>query len=246
MDFLMKKITLCNPNDNEVERRLRFWTSFLEWLLGTPEGIGLVDKEYVGTNFYGHPIVNIDWEPIYRLEFGKEAPFSILMGNQPTWEEIIENIELVYKKIIKDESKFAYEMQINILLNKFAVSNTMLDGRIMEKTNLENSELVNETKHWLSKYPKANEAYTSALEKLREKKYERNVLDDMRLALEILVKDIMKNDKSLENQISDLGTKLKEAGISKEISNSFIKLIDYYTKYQNDHVKHDSKIDNRE
>jgi hypothetical protein len=41
----------------------------------------------------------------------------------------------------------------------------------------------------------------------------RNVLDDMRLSLELLLKAVLGNDKSLENQIPQLGGFIKEKGL---------------------------------
>lgn len=53
------------------------------------------------------------------------------------------------------------------------------------------------------------------------------------------MKGIFKNSKSLENQIELLGEYLKGKGGSKELTNMFVKLVDYYSKYQNTYVKHD-------
>jgi len=72
--------------------------------------------------------------------------------------------------------------------------------------------------------------------------FTRNLLDDLRLSLELLLKGIFKNSKSLENQIELLGEYLKEKGGSKELTNMFVKLVDYYSKYQNTYVKHDDAV----
>ena len=64
----------------------------------------------------------------------------------------------------------------------------------------------------------------------------------MRLALELLLNAILGNDKSLENQIPMIGAFIKQRGGSSELSNMFVKLIDYYTKYQNSYVKHDDAV----
>jgi hypothetical protein len=69
-----------------------------------------------------------------------------------------------------------------------------------------------------------------------------NVLDDMRLSLELLLKAVLGNEKSLENQIPQLGGFIKEKGGSSELANMFQKLVDYYAKYQNSYVKHDDAV----
>lgn len=64
-------------------------------------------------------------------------------------------------------------------------------------------------------------------------------MDDLRFSLEMLVKAILKNSKSLENQKSELGNFLKENSISGEIINLYTdKILKFYTDYQNNNVKH--------
>lgn len=65
----------------------------------------------------------------------------------------------------------------------------------------------------------------------------------MRLALEMLLKNILKNSKSIENQQDCLGEYIKKYNISKEISNMLFKLINYYSKFQNNYVKHANSAD---
>ena len=72
--------------------------------------------------------------------------------------------------------------------------------------------------------------------------FERNVLDDLRLALETLLRGVLGNAKSLENQIGPLGEYVKGKGGSPEFSNMFVKLVEYFTKYQNRYVKHNDGV----
>ena len=102
--------------------------------------------------------------------------------------------------------------------------------------------LVKETTHWLSDYPDALKQYESAIEKRESGIYNRNLLDDLRLSLELLLKAVFKNDKSLENQIGYLGEFVKGLGGSVEYRNMFVKLIEYYCKFQNEHVKHNDMV----
>ena len=72
--------------------------------------------------------------------------------------------------------------------------------------------------------------------------FQRNLLDDLRLSLELLLKSIIGNNKSLENQLGDIGTFIQSKNGSKELNNMFVKLIDYYSKYNNTYVKHDDAV----
>lgn len=106
--------------------------------------------------------------------------------------------------------------------------------------------LTVETRHWLDTYPDTKKLYVEALQKHKAGVYQRNALDDLRLALEKLVGSILDNEKSLENQLPGIGQFVKVRGGSKELANMVAKLIDYYTKYQNTYVKHDDAVPNEE
>lgn len=102
--------------------------------------------------------------------------------------------------------------------------------------------LLTETRHWLSDYPEVRKLFDEALLKHDHGVFKRNTLDDLRLALEILARQLFGNYKTLENQISQVGQFVKEKGGSQQLANMFEKLVDYYTKYQNTYVKHDDAV----
>jgi hypothetical protein len=104
------------------------------------------------------------------------------------------------------------------------------------------SVLINKNLLSLKNFPEVARLYESALTKLNEGSLDRNLLDDLRLAFELLLKELFKNEKSLENQIPELGKYLKSSKNSPELTNMIIKLIDYYVKYQNEYIKHNDKV----
>ncbi|MCS0627875.1 hypothetical protein NX786_00745 [Telluria mixta] len=67
-------------------------------------------------------------------------------------------------------------------------------------------------------------------------------MDDLRLALEVLLHSLLNNHKSLENQTQPLGAFIKQPKGSPELANMFCKLFEYYSKYQNTYVKHDAAV----
>ena len=105
-----------------------------------------------------------------------------------------------------------------------------------------NETLLEETKHWLEDYPEALSLFGQALDKYEHGSFQRNVLDDLRLSLETLLKSMFQNEKSLENQIQYIGAYIKSKGGSSELANMFFKLIDYYSKYNNSYVKHSDSV----
>lgn len=105
-----------------------------------------------------------------------------------------------------------------------------------------NETLLEETRHWLQDHPSSLSLYNEALAKYENRVFSRNLLDDLRLALEKLLQSIFKNQKSLENQIANVGVHIKQQGASPELTNMLVKLIDYYAKYHNSYVKHDDAV----
>ncbi|HEY9697033.1 MAG TPA: hypothetical protein V6D10_07205 [Trichocoleus sp.] len=101
--------------------------------------------------------------------------------------------------------------------------------------------VVNDVLEWLEGYPKVSKHFQQALEiywKKDKSKY-RNLLDNLRLAIELLLKDVLNNKKPLEKQKEDLLKWLAGKGIHKQIINSYEKLLfGTYVQYQNDAVKH--------
>ncbi|OHD07574.1 hypothetical protein [Sphingopyxis sp. RIFCSPHIGHO2_12_FULL_65_19] len=106
--------------------------------------------------------------------------------------------------------------------------------------------LIEETRHWLHGYPKSLEKLEQAKLKYDAGIFQRNLLDDLRLGLELLLKSVLENTKSLENQVPLIGAKLKERGASAQFTNMFQKLLDLYGKYQNEYVKHDDNLPEEE
>ncbi|MDJ0536884.1 MAG: hypothetical protein QNJ70_31095 [Xenococcaceae cyanobacterium MO_207.B15] len=92
----------------------------------------------------------------------------------------------------------------------------------------------------LEDYPEVAKHFEQALGIcLRGERNEyRNLLDNLRFALEQLLKKILSNEKSLENQKSNLGSWLKEKGLHSQVIRLYQTLLTQYQNYQNNAVKH--------
>lgn len=186
----------------------------------------------------------------YAIDFNVNIPYPSLPF--PT-DGSVPNKRTALKKNIQ---AFSPEQQFKIIkdlcdLEQFSQNANVKDlkiklitryGHLNPNINAVNEVLIDETRHWLNDYNKVLSLYQSALDKYNNGVFERNVLDDIRLSLELLLKDILKNDKSLENQLPLLGSFIKEKGGSKELGNMFQKLVEYYSKYQNTYVKHNDLV----
>lgn len=111
-------------------------------------------------------------------------------------------------------------------------------GSYITSESDEIAHTIEETRHWLSFYPDALTLYESAVEKYNTGVYQRNTLDDLRLSLETLVRNILSTSKTLENSIPLVGDYLKVSDVTVYFRNMITSLITYYTNFQNDKVKH--------
>lgn len=96
----------------------------------------------------------------------------------------------------------------------------------------------------LEDYPKVAEPFEKALKIYQsgEISLYRNLLDNLRFALEQLLKKILNNEKSLENQNEPLEKWFKAKELHPQVLNLYKELLfNQYKKYQNDAVKHDEK-----
>jgi len=105
-----------------------------------------------------------------------------------------------------------------------------------------NETLVEEVKHWLADYPDTLKLYNDALGKYSDRIFSRNVLDDLRLGLEKLLKSIFNNNAPIEKQIQTTTKFIDEAGGSMHLGFMFVKLLEGYGKYQNENVKHNDAV----
>ncbi|MBF4485772.1 hypothetical protein [Flavobacterium sp. CSZ] len=145
----------------------------------------------------------------------------------------LREIELVQKYIRSPFTFDDLEQFTNFRsVNEFAIS------------NYNQQDLVSETFYWIGHFPKAKTRFEIAIKHYQNKENYRDSIDNLRLALELLLKDLFKNSKSLDNQIPEIGKYQKDLGISKEIRNTFQKTLEYYNDYQNEHVKHDDSVAN--
>lgn len=180
----------------------------------------------------------------YAVRYGVELPIQEKYPNKRT--RILEYL----KKFHEDAFANICNQLTLILLEKDKDNNKVKEYRqkLFEnydsyiKEKILDEEFIQDTRHWLQDYPKAYEIYNRARIQFESQNFNRHILDDMRLSLELLLKDILNNNKSLENQKEELGKLLENYNINVYVRNMFIPILNMYCKYNNDNVKHNENI----
>jgi len=183
----------------------------------------------------------------FAVDAGVDIPHPAFPYSAPNKRAVIvDNLQP-----FRDEDKYRVLLALCDLLEPRNAAAGKLKLQLMAKygylsgdelLSAANGELVRQVQHWLAAFPEVLEIYNSALQKYEAEVFTRNILDDLRLALEKLLRQVLGNAKSLENQLAAVGDFFGQRGTSREFANMFRTLLDYYTKYQNTYVKHDSAV----
>lgn len=236
--MVSKKIFL-NPNNTFTESVSKFWLAFTN-CMKKGEFFDYVPEEYKTITGTG---LNEKWGSTYIEYLGKTIPFNIAILGDAKWDEIEEFICLVYDYVVFEDKRSLLEKKINEYLGRFDIKFLFLKGQFITVDFVTNQPTVTEVLEWIDLYPDAAKAYRAALKKLSNKEDTRNAIDDMRLALESLIRDIMGTTKTLENQIQPIGSALKNKGVLPQAVTLVTTMLNHYAKYQNDNVKHHDTVD---
>lgn len=100
--------------------------------------------------------------------------------------------------------------------------------------------LISENLLWLQSYPETEKAWAKALKSYSDMNSSNasEIADLFRKALERFFQEFFKSNKSLDNYMGEYGKYLEEKGVPKEISNELKKLLNMFTKYNNNYAKH--------
>ncbi len=123
-----------------------------------------------------------------------------------------------------------------------AVTKTQLGVTVYPSgAELLDDRVVNQTLSWLADHPKILEPFETALRLYMEgdQSKQRNLLDNLRYSIEQLLKEVLNNDKALENQKNELLTWLQGKAVHQQVINLYHQLLfGPFRQYQNDAVKH--------
>ena len=193
----------------------------------------------------------VEYSNAYAEDFNVDIPVYSYPFN--------ENVSNKKEALLKNLEKFSNLQQLYIIVklcdylsikgNKdIQKLKDYITGKYGEPKLLDysNEKIIVSQNDFLSKYAKSYNLMNKSIVSVNTESIDRSTLDNARLALELLLREILRNDKSLENQNECIGIFLKDKNISNEVRNMFIKLLDYYSKYQNEYIKHNDEVNTLE
>ena len=181
-----------------------------------------------------------------KIKFVDTSLYDLLceLSNDTNFIKFIEILELIFNESLNSENKdFINKFNDIAFISNKPVRLVYDDGYKFYPSGVElfDKKLIDDVLDFLKYYPKSHKEFTEALTiYIKENGSYRDAIDKTRLALEIFINQYLDNDKSLENQQNNLGQYLQSNNIHKEIMNLFNKLLDTYSKLNNEEAKHDS------
>lgn len=142
-----------------------------------------------------------------------------------------ELISVIQDALVKSETKV------------FEIENTSHDivFRPLGSTILDEN-IVSRTMTWMSAYPSSRQMAESAFKHYSSNETERlrNMLDDLRLSLESLLKEKF-GERNLANQKPHIGKYLSEQGYDSSGVAAFDSIFKWFDSFQNENVKHTNR-----
>ncbi len=177
--------------------------------------------------------------------FGAEHDIKITYQNPPKYtnkqEVANQNVSnftpsqmILFLTYLVESKKGTSPQQINELKNE-----------VIAKFSNAQVETTPKIEKRFSKYPDVVEVWDRSNVCLSNRQYHESV-NNSRLALEKLLKQLFTNNKSLENQKSSISEFLKSKNIPNEFINLVIQHLRTYEILQNEHFKHDFTKEFRE
>jgi len=207
----------------------------------------LIGRHIPQSKFY--PLDSAGVFQAFQIKEFKDSPIYQVLSQENDFVEFIKHLEYLFwldlPPPIKEKLYEGFKEDIGLSMLDIELKKVKgNDYRFYRKgARLLDEKVVNDVLDWLQKYPKVYDNFKSALEKYQNKVYQRNLIDDLRLALELLLRKILQNKKRLEKQKSDISKYLKQKGIPTPLREMLCQsLFSYYTEYQNEYAKHNDKV----
>ena len=183
---------------------------------------------------------------IYSTFMGAQQPIHLawylqnlfsVIGSLPTakeFEDLRFGIDSFYLEL-KELVNTMPISQMRLTKNRKGINVYPAGAKLLDEN------LVNQNLEWLQDYPESLKAFEQALSiySSGDKLKFRNLIDNLRVAIEQLLRKILSNQKSLENQSKELDSWLEKHGVHKQVRNLYGQLLfNQYKTLQNDVAKH--------
>jgi len=164
-------------------------------------------------------------------------------GNLDDFREFIGKLSVILQAQFFQKNDKLKQLTKNAL-NDCNLPFELCDNIIIPKGAKELDEaVVCSVAEWLQKYPTAQQPYTTALQNYFNSKEPCDIADNLRKSFEAFLREFLKSESNLDENIKKLGLYLKKHNISIEVRNMFTMFISYYKTHNDKTAKHRNDTD---
>jgi hypothetical protein len=180
------------------------------------------------------------------------GPGYIVAKMTTSYPELMESVQLLlwslletgYRSVAKTIAlnlnrimELSPGFDVSVLISKSDITIYPAGAKVLDEN------LVEKVLEWLDGYPNVGKHFYEALKIYSAKdiaKY-RNLLDNLRFSLEQMLRIVLGNQKSLENQKVETLQWLASHNVHSHVTNMYNDVIGRFASYQNDAVKHNER-----
>jgi hypothetical protein len=174
-------------------------------------------------------------EDLGRLATVLQVMFMVLEQYESEDHSIEDSLIKELAGRIQDAAKLTPSLGLRIAVRDRSVTFYPAGAELLDQ------RVVDDVFGWLKDYPSVEKPFERAMKTVMrgDRDNYRSLFDDLRLALEQLLRQVLGNKKSFENQEQPLLAWIKARGVHQQVVNMYKQLLfGPYRIYQNDAVKH--------
>lgn len=181
-----------------------------------------------------------------RNSFEKEyvKVFLLNMSDSSDVKALLESLNCIHRVNISNDGKdmTAYPSKLYTAKEASAEIESALDSYYKSSDKTKSLKVLNKTKETISGHDKSVRLFEDSIKNISANGSNRATLDNIRLALERYLQEVLGNSNTLEHQEKSLKEFLKEKKATEDVRTGITTSLHNFHRYQNDHVKHDYDV----
>lgn len=166
------------------------------------------------------------------------------MSDSSDVKALLESLNCIHRVNISNDGKdmTAYPSKLYTAKEASAEIESALDSYYKSSDKTKSLKALNKTKETISGHDKSVRLFEDSIKNISANGSNRATLDNIRLALERYLQEVLGNSNTLEHQEKSLKEFLKEKKATEDVRTGITTSLHNFHRYQNDHVKHDYDV----
>lgn len=182
-----------------------------------------------------------------RSSFEKEyvKVFLLNLSDSSNVKALLESLNCIHRVNISNDGRDLTVYPSKLFTAKEVSSEIgfALDSYYKSCSNRAKSlEVLTKAKEIVSGHDKSMRLFEDSIKNISANGSNRATLDNIRLALERYLQEVLGNSNTLEHQEKPLKEFLKEKNATEDVRTGITSSLHNFYRYQNDHVKHDYDV----